>query len=133
MLQILLLIGGAFLFLALLTVVVSLIMTAVIDRVVMKERGRREQLIFAKLPGNNCGECGFDTCANYASALCNRMCATVYCPHLTEGRLQEITGILSPKQEGGGDENGENGGRRRSLWRREDKFEEYEHWNDPIN
>ena len=130
MLSVLLMVGGAFLFLAILAVVVSLIMTAVIDRVVMKERGRREQLIFTKLPGNNCGECGFDTCAAYASALCNRMSATVYCPHLTEGRLQEITDILSPKQEGEG-ENGD--GKPKSLWRRDDKWEQYEHWNERID
>ena len=130
LLQIFLMIVGAFLFLALLAVVVSVIMTAVIDRVVMKERGRREQLIFTKLPGSNCGDCGFETCAEYASALTNRMCATVYCSQLTEARLQEITEILSPKRDDlDVDEDG-NPRKKKNYLRREDPFEKYEHWND---
>ena len=42
------------------------------------------------LPGKNCGQCGCESCAQYAHAVLNRDLACDKCPYVEEGKPQTL-------------------------------------------
>ena len=81
----------------------------------IKGRGQAmKRQIYRKLPGFNCGECGYTNCTQFAAALVAGETETTGCPFLLQDRFKEsneqVNEILSGKTEGGVEDSEEEAG-----------------------
>lgn len=63
---------------------------------VKKERVRSPMEIMKNLPGEDCGECGYDTCFEFALGLVERLVRLDKCPKLSKKGEKELNKLIAP-------------------------------------